>query len=365
VHLSSVRLTEFRNYSTLSVALPADGALFRGDNGAGKTNLLEAVHLLCLGRSQRGCSRSEMIRREAQVCCVEGTFVGHGRQQAIAASIGFDRAGALSMMRDGQKVATSRQWFGHCPVVSFGPTDQNLVNGPPADRRRFVDMLASQVDPEHLGTLLAYQRGLLNRNRLLAAHESEAQLDAFENSMAIHGGRIFACRQRVMALCQGFFGPMYGEISAGREAAAMKYEPSVPPPEDGVDAWGDVFYKALKNKRKRDLELRFSSVGPHRDDVLFSIDKWPARSYASQGQSRSLALAARLSSVLCLERCRSDPMIFLVDDAFSELDDRRIAAVYPLIRQRGQVLMATPTQRTPFNLDLAEFLVCDGAALPL
>lgn len=365
MHLSSVRLTNFRNYTTLSTELPAGGALFRGDNGAGKTNLLEAVHLLCLGRSQRGSSRSEMIRHEAQVCCVEGTFVGRDGQPPIAASIGFDRAGALSMMRDGQRIATLRQWFGYCPLVSFGPADQNLVSGRPAERRRFVDMLASQVDPTYLGELLAYQRSLLNRNLLLAAHENEAQLDAFENSMAIHGGRIFARRQRVMSLCQVFLAPIYGEISDGREAGGMQYEPSIPPPEEGVDGWGDVFYKALKNKRKRDLELRFSSVGPHRDDVHFSIDKWPARTYASQGQIRSLALAARLSSVLCLERCRSEPMIFLVDDAFSELDDRRIAAVYPLIRQRGQVLMATPARRIPFELDIAQFRVCDGTAQPL
>ncbi|MBD3239276.1 MAG: DNA replication and repair protein RecF [Chitinivibrionales bacterium] len=361
VFVSSLTLSDFRNYAHLSIELPPEGALFQGPNGSGKTNLLEAVHLLCVGRSQRSGPRAQMIRHSAPAASVRATFQAGIDTGRTDAHIGFDRAGTVRMTRDGRVVATRREWFGGATVVALGPEDLRLVDGGPGERRRFLDMLLSQVDGDYLSALLQYNRALANRNRVLADQGADRLCDVYEETMVRHGRYLYERRARIVDLCQDWFARYYAEISDAAEAASLQFRPSISPSDTGFSEWENVFYKALKNNRKQDRELGYSRRGPHRDDLLISLDKRPARTYASQGQLRSLALALRLCAVRCIEQFRAETMVVLVDDAFSELDDRRIARVYPLIRQRGQVLMATPVDRIPLQIDLRRFAVSNGA----
>ncbi len=359
--ISSLTLSDFRNYERLTLDIPAQGALFQGPNGSGKTNLLEAVHVLCVGRSQRPGPRAQMIRHDAQTALVHGTFEAgmHGRR--TDAHMGFDRCGTVRMSRDGRTIGTRREWFGGAAVVALGPEDLRLVDGGPAERRRFLDMLISQVDSDYLAALVQYNRALANRNRVLTDNGADRLCEVYEETMVRHAGYLYERRVEIVDLCQPWFGRYYAEISDGAECAALQFRPSISPPETGFHEWKNVFYDVLKNTRKQDRELGYSRRGPHRDDLLISLDKRPARTFASQGQLRSLALALRLCAVRCIEQFRAETMVVLVDDAFSELDDRRIARVYPLIRQRGQVLMATPVDRIPLQIDLRRFAVSNGA----
>jgi DNA replication and repair protein RecF len=360
VHLTSLHLTNFRNFTELSLELEPGGALFKGPNGSGKTNLLEAVHLLCMAKSQRGARRTEMIHHASAAACVRGTFRGGNAETNIEARIGFDRSGALRMARGGRPVATRREWFSGCAVVAFGPEDLQLITGGPGERRRFMDMLLSQVEPSYLEQLVVYNRALANRNRLLSDRASAQLLEVYETQLAERGAFLYEQRTCLMAVCQDIFADSHAGISGQGEVARLAFGPSISPPKTGGESWQDVFFHVLKNNRKRDIELGYTSRGPHRDDLLVFLDERPAKAFASQGQLRSLALALRLCAVRLIERLRGESMVVLVDDAFSELDDERIARVYPLVRCRGQVLMATPVDRVPLLLDIPKFVVRDA-----
>jgi DNA replication and repair protein RecF len=363
VHLASLACTDFRNYTDVRLELPPEGALIRGPNGSGKTNLLEAIHVLCLGRSQRGARRGQMIRGDADSCFLQAQFRHPSGGLLHDAAIGFSRDGRSSMKLDGSNVRRFRDWFNHAPVVSFGPDDLRIVTGSPGERRRFLDILISQIDPVYLEHLVQYQKTLLNRNNALSERGDETLLSVLERQLARQGSYLYKQRSGVLASCQGDFAEFYASICGGKEHGELGYKPSISAENASENEWTDVFYKALKNKRKRDIQLGYSSVGPHRDEILFLLDGKPARNYGSQGQCRSLALALRLCSALCIERHREEAMIFLVDDAFSELDDQRVSMVYPLIRSRGQVCMTTPSENTSTRIDLAEFRVVRGGTI--
>jgi DNA replication and repair protein RecF len=366
VHLSSLEINEFRNYSSLALKFAPQGALLRGSNGSGKTNVLEAIHVLCLGRSQRQASRTHLIQRGASACHLRGCFVPADGALTLDAAIGFGRDGTVRMSSNGMRVATMREWFSHGAVVSFGPDDLGLVKGEPGVRRRFIDMLIAQIDAAYLDHLVAYGRVILNRNRLLGESSvDEALLDVYDEQLAHHGGYLYAKRVEVMSLCQELFGPVYGQIACDTEQAQVAYRPSIAPEKVGMSSWQEVFYNVLKIKRKEDFARGYTTAGPHRDTLLFFINGHQARWYGSQGQCRSLALALRLSSVGCLEQYKREPMLFLVDDAFSELDDVRAAQVYSLIQSKGQVFLTTPSQQLPFAVSMPQYRIEQGTIVSL
>jgi len=144
--------------------------------------------------------------------------------------------------------------------------------------------------------------------------------------------------------------------------AGVEYEPSFSCDTTGENQWKNVFYTVLNERREKDITMGYSSVGPHRDEVRFLLGKKPAKTFGSQGQCRSLALSLKLSSVSCIERYRNDKMIFLVDDAVSELDSQRTSRAYPLIEGKGQVFIATPSMTVPLSRPLLHCAVSRGTA---
>ena len=362
MYLASLQLEEFRNYASLDLSLPSQGALFVGPNASGKTNLLEAVHLLCLGRSQRRARRIDLVRHEADTTCVRGRFEPQdpGEGAAVDASVGVGRDRSFVLRRNGEAVRSLREWFGLLGVVSFGPDDVNLIQGEPAARRRFLDMLISQMDPVYLEQLGNYSRTLMGRNRTLSTTRDAHLLDALDAQLVDSGEYIYTMRKSVVDFCKPLFSEIHAGISGCAEQGTLAYAPSVPLPVRGGQTWREVFYNALKNNRKRDLDLGYSTCGIHRDSIRFFIDGRPSSVCASRGQCRTQALALRLCSIRCLEAFCSRPLLFLVDDAFSELDETRMAQVYPLIRSRGQVLMTSPADSAALRFDGPVYRVVHG-----
>jgi len=363
VHLSTIRLVDFRNYADSSVTFPADGFALVGPNGSGKTNFLEAIHVLCIGRSQRGATRTAMIAAGRTACCIEGRFRG-AAGESHDATIGFSADRRSRMQYDGAVIESFSRWFTHGAVVSFGPDDIRLVGGSPSERRRFLDMLISQIDPRYMDCLAGYVRALANRNRLLASGAPGALFETYEAAMAAHAAYLYRMRHEIVAFCQPIFEEFHREICGGSECGSIDFRPSVCGMESGSEEGQNVFYNILKNKRKDDVLQGRTTTGPHRDDIVFFLDGKPARAIASQGQCRTLALSLRMSSVVCLERHKNEPLMFLVDDAFSELDGERTARLMPLLRNRGQVCAAVPEGRVPAGMDMAQFTVCKGSIHP-
>jgi DNA replication and repair protein RecF len=206
-------------------------------------------------------------------------------------------------------------------------------------------MLISQMDRVYLDALTSYRKNMACRNALFGQTEDGAQFEVYERAMAEAASTLVFRRAEVVGELREFQGNFYAEISGGKESVGLEYAPKIKQKNDifcDVSEWQNVYLISLAESRKRDAELMFTAHGPHRDDVRFLMDGKPAKSYASQGQCRSFALSLKLGSVLLLERHKGDSMIFLIDDAVSELDPERTSRVYPLLEGRGQIFIATP-----------------------
>lgn len=358
MNLHNLRLLTFRNYNELLIDFPPEGAIFEGENGSGKTNILEAIYILCTGRSQRGAKRNELIKFDSEGSFIEGEFTVNNL--STLASMGFSRDKKLVMKLNGTIINTFSEWFGQRPVVSFGSDDLQLINGSPDLRRRFIDILCSQLDPDYLSSLISYKKSLLCRNNLLSSNYNEIQCEIYEEQMVQTGSLIFSKRKEILSQIDALINDFYREISGNKESAGLVYIPSVLCDCSSKNEWENVFYNILKARRNKDKEIGFSSVGPHRDDIRFLLNKKPAKTYGSQGQCRSIVLSLKLSSVSCLENYRHEGMIFLVDDAVSELDKDRTSKVYPLIENRGQIFIATPLFNCPNRKSLLKFRVENG-----
>jgi DNA replication and repair protein RecF len=343
MRLRTLILQNFRNHENLSIAFPMEGALFEGPNGAGKTNILEGIHLLCTGRSQRGAARVDMIAYGQEAAFVSGDFCfddgGAGVQNA---ALGFSRDKKTVMKIDSENVGSYTEWFGARPAVSFGADDLELVYGAPEARRKFMDMLISQTDRAYLSALMSYRRAMACRNALLGKTCDAAQFEVYEQAMAEHAAKLVFGRMDAVRELSALTGGFYAEISGGAETVAVEYAPKIKCDIFDAKDWQNTYLISLAQRRERDAELMYTAIGPHRDDLRFTLGGRAAKGHASQGQCRSFALSLKLASARFIEQKRGGGMVFLVDDAVSELDPERTSRVYPLLEGRGQVFIATP-----------------------
>ena len=230
-------------------------------------------------------------------------------------------------------------------AIPFGPEDLRLVKGTPRERRSFLDVLLCQIDPTYLENLISYKNNCAQRNALLARRIDDIHLDVYEEKMIAHGATIFLKRQELIDFMRPHFARFYREISLDRESASIEYKPSVQCDLSTQKEWENVFYKGLKNSRKKDIHNGFSSIGPHRDDVLLNVDGKPAKLFASQGQCTTVTLSLRMCSVICGETYKKETMIFLFDDALTYLDEERTSRIFPLVKNKGQIFHATSSEQ--------------------
>jgi DNA replication and repair protein RecF len=340
MHLSRLTLDNFRNFASASIAFPPEGTILFGPNGSGKTNLLEAIYYLCTARSQRQATRDEMIRFSSEYCYIEGVFARQGESAATIISSGFSRDKKTSMKIDGVPQPSFSKWFGQSIAIPFGPEDIKLVRGMPRERRSFLDMFLCQIDPKYLEHLIAYKKYCAEK-------------------MVVHGAVIFLKRQEIIDFIKPHFARFYREISGNLEYASIEYKPSIQCDLSTQKEWQNLFYRRLTEARKKDLLTGFSSVGPHRDEVLLSVGDKPAKSFASQGQCTTVTLSLRMCSVLCGEAYKKDAMVFLFDDALTYLDGERTSRIFPLVKNKGQIFLASSDQGMMIG-DIPRMKVADG-----
>jgi DNA replication and repair protein RecF len=360
MYLSRLTLDHFRNFQSISIEFPPEGMILVGPNGSGKTNLLEAIFYLCTARSQRQATRDEMIRFLSDYSFVEGVFARQDGNAPITVSSGFSRDKKTSVKIDGVLQPSFSKWFGHSIAIPFGPDDVRLVRGMPRERRSFLDMLLCQIDASYLENLIAYKKNCLERNILLSQKRDDEHLDVYEERMAVYGAALFLRRQEFLAFIQPHFARFYREISGNRESASIDYKPSIQCDLSTLKGWENVFYSELKKTRKKDIINGFSSAGPQRDDILLCVNDKPAKLFASQGQCTTLTLSLRMCSVLCGEAYKKDTMIFLFDDALTYLDGERTSRIFPLVKNKGQIFLATSSDQGMTISDIPRSKVADG-----
>ena len=358
-YLSRLRLTNFRNLTHLDLALSPGVTVYYGPNAQGKTTLLEAVYLLCIARSFRAENEREVVNFEAakggEQALVDGTIEKAG--QRLRVIVGYQPTQRLSQPEDtglaynvrkeirvNRIRRTAGELIGEVNAVLFSAADIDLVTGPPAGRRRFLDILLSQADRFYLKGLQRYHRVVQQRNQLLRLlREGRAERDElafWDDELVREGAWITWRRYEAMRELTPACGRHHQELSGPDENLAIEYQPSVPL-AGSVTEIEDNFREALAAAFHRERVRPITAVGPHRDDFNLMIDGADMGAFASRGQARTMALTLRLAEAEFLASVRGEEPVVLLDDALSEMDSFRRHRLLEKATQYEQVLITT------------------------
>ncbi len=336
MHLESLSLRDFRNVAQADIELHSRLNVFAGDNGQGKTNLIEAIYWLATLRPSRAGRLRELIRWGAAACHGAGRVEDRGLVHRLACGLeGEDRAA----WREGKRVR-AEAYFGALAVVLFSPEEVGLVRGPPADRRRFLDRAIFTGRPAYLADVLAHRRALDGRNRLLREGAEEALLEAYEGPLARLGARLLEARSAWMASVAPRFRAIFGRVMGEDLPVGLRYRTTVD--LDPGDDPATALASALAADRVRDRERGFTQRGPQADDLGLELFGRPARLYASQGQQRALVLALKIAEIEVLTERLGVVPVLLLDDVSSELDPARNERLFDFLEGfPGQVVVTT------------------------
>ena len=323
--IEKLTLRNFRNYEE-TVLTPHEGVnLFFGANGSGKTNLLEAIHYCALGKSHRitGDQSTVRIGESFSVCSV--TVISGGVRREITVRLVPNENSRKVILLDQKQIRRFSDMMGCLKCVIFSPEDLGLIREGPSVRRRYLDMMISQVNRGYFIALQQYRSGLEQRNALLkiirtGGRTDAGMLDVFEQAMAGPAESIVMARKKVTGILSALAAETYRGIS-GRENEELQigYH-SVFRDSENVR---EDFIRMMRENREEDLRLGITSAGPHRDDLNLSLNRKNMKVYASQGQIRTAALSLKLSQMKALRTMSGEPPVLLLDDVMSELDKNR------------------------------------------
>jgi DNA replication and repair protein RecF len=376
VHVTHLSLTDFRSYPSAELELEAGITVMVGPNGQGKTNLVEAIGYVAALDSHRVSTDAPLVRHGASRAVVRTAIARAGRSTLVELEIVPGSANRARVNRSA--VPRAREVLGHLRTVLFAPEDLALVKGDPDGRRRFLDDLLVARAPRFAGVRSDYDRVLRQRNALLksagatikAGRGDVRTLDVWDSHLATAGAELLSGRLRLTGELSPLVGAAYRAVSDGQGEAATGYRSSL-----GEDITADQpldrellqarLLEAMAHSRAAELERGVSLVGPHRDDLAIQLGAFPAKGFASHGESWSLALALRLASY---EMLRADTgmagdgePVLILDDVFAELDVGRRARLAALVSGAEQVLVtAAVAQDVPDRLDGARVDVMAG-----
>jgi len=343
VHVEKLTTTNFRNLEAADIEFSPGVNLLIGENGHGKTNLLEAVSFFKLGRSFRTNRDAELIRFDESYCRVETRCAYKtGGAENFAAAI--DQDGAKKITTGAKKISKLSELIGRYPVVMFGPRDLGLVTGPPGERRRFVDMVGSMTDRAYVELLKDYRRVVEQRNAALKARADAGERRAWNAELVEKGSKLVMRRQDVVGKIENYLASHAVELEAPFDFS-LRYETTLIR-EDNADvdeaALEETFFERLREVEGEELRKCTTLVGPHRDDVKVNLNGRDLRRYGSQGQKRLFAIMAKLSEQTYVETELKEPCVLMLDDVFSEFDVEITEKLQRVFEGGRQVFVTSP-----------------------
>ena len=325
--LQSLSLTHFRNISQARIALSAHLTLIVGANGQGKTNILESIYLVLQGRDFRTTNEREIIQHGSEFAALEGMGELLGRPQRW-------------QHRTPSQAARRVHTGSIAPVVLFAPDDVYLAKGSPERRRRFLDLLLSAHDARYARALRAYHRTVLQRNRALKEAAFQQVVEDFTPLLVREGLYLWNRRRETLDSLRPRAQAIHAQIASGEELA-FRLEYGGTPHE----IHDEVRYAAeIQRRRPEERQRLVTLVGPHRDDIVMTINGLDTKTYASQGQLRTLALSIKLATYEWLRHETGVRPVILLDDVLSELDERRRQAILQTVAEPGQQTVVTDTE---------------------
>ena len=332
MYLNHLSLKYFRNYREQQVDFSAPKTILVGENAQGKSNLLESVELLATLKSHRTSRDRDLVQQGETLGQITASVK---RDVGVAdLSLVLRQAGRRTAILNGEKLRRQLDFLGALNAVQFSSLDLDLVRGGPGERRIWLDTLLTQLEPVYAHILSQYNQVLKQRNALIKrvfADEEDAsqtqvdptELALWDAQLAALGTRVIRRRARAINRLAPIAQGWHQAISGQREELTITYQPNVPMVEDEPQTIQGAFLEKIQSRAVAERHQRTTLVGPHRDDIDFTIDDTPSRQYGSQGQQRTLVLALKLAELELIDDVIGDPPLLLLDDVLAELDLNR------------------------------------------
>lgn len=360
--LKNISLLNFKNYASADVSFSKTVNAFVGNNGAGKTNILDAIHYLCLCKSYFNPIDSQQIKSDGDLFLIQGDFDKDNKNEKI--TCGLKRNQKKQFKRNKKDYDKLADHIGLFPLVMISPYDINLIMDGSEERRRFIDNVISQTDSKYLDELIVYNKHLLNRNSLLKQVAATRKLDVtllqiLDEQLIQSGNKIFEKRKQFLLDFIPLFNKHYSYLSNDVELVSLNYQSQL------LD---QNFEDLLNNAIEKDKILERTTVGIHKDELLFAIGDMPLKKFGSQGQQKSFLIALKLAQYSYLQKFKDFKPLLLLDDIFDKLDDLRVHKLMEMVSHHdfGQIFITdTGKERvlSVFNkikIDITLFEVQNG-----
>lgn len=336
--LNHIKLTNFKSYEEAEFDFSEKVNAIVGENGSGKTNLLDAIHYLSFCKSYFTAHDSLSIQFEKDFFAIHGEFIDLEERRSTKVSCSFKSHGRKVMKANQKEYNLLSDHIGLFPVIMISPYDHDIINEGSETRRRFFDMIISQFDKEYLQQLIKYQKLIIQRNSLLKKFMENRAFDrgllaVFDDQLIDPGNRIFQKRKNYIQEFIPCFQKHYETLSQGKEIVGISYE-------SGVSL--QSFEEGLRNSEIVDQKSGYTNFGVHKDDYLFTIDGRAVKRFGSQGQQKSFSIAIKLSQFDYTRQQKTTKPILLLDDIFDKLDMYRITRLLELVGKEdvGQVFIS-------------------------
>ena len=328
MQIEELKLKNFRNYRELTLCPHPGVNLFFGRNGSGKTNLLEAIHYCSLGRSHRITNDINVVKNNESFALSSVSILNSLGRRKIDVRFHPDEMLKKTILIDDKKIARFSDMMGCLCCVIFSPEDLGLIKEGPSQRRRYLDMMISQISRPYFVALQQYRTGMEQRNAMIrnirtTGSGNMSLLSAFEETMASPAAVIIRERRRIVSMLSDIALETYKRISDTDEIFRLVYHSSIKE-ETEIE---ETLCRLFRVNREDDIRMGFTSVGPHRDDLVLTLNKNQMKQFASQGQIRTAALSMKLSQMKILKDLSGEDPVLLLDDVMSELDRKRRASL--------------------------------------
>jgi DNA replication and repair protein RecF len=340
MYLKKLGLTNFKNYELDEMEFSPKINCFVGNNGVGKTNILDAIHYLSLTKSFFNNIDSISIRHGEDYFIIQGTFNRDGEDDQVYCA--FQKQKQKLLKRNGKEYQKLSEHIGRYPVVMISPADSILISEGSEERRRFMNKIISQYNAEYLDSVLKYGKALQQRNRLLKDFRSSGRFDAdslsvWDSQLVKYGKYIHSERSALVSELIPVFQEYYNMISSGREIVKLNYRSHL--------SEGD-YAEMLLNTLQRDRILEYTTAGVHKDDLTLEMNEHPVKSLGSQGQQKSYLVALKLAKFDYIKRKSGFSPILLLDDLFDKFDAERVEQIIRLVGNHrfGQIFITDTHQ---------------------
>lgn len=314
--IKSIELADFRNYESLNLTFDKGTNILYGDNAQGKTNILEAIYVVATTKSHKGSKDKDIIRFNKEEAHIRAYIEKEELETRIDMHLRSSKSKGIAI--DSQKIKKAAELLGLLNVVFFSPEDLGIIKNGPAERRRFVDMELCQLDSFYLYNLNHYNKIVNQRNKLLKDlyfnPSLKETLNIWDSQLISFGSKLIERRKIFVDQLNEIIYDIHKKLSGDKEELQIHYEPDVSIEE---------FEQKLAFNQERDIKLKQTCVGPHRDDFSFYVGDIDIRKFGSQGQQRTAALSLKLSEIELVKKITKDTPVLLLDDVLSELDANR------------------------------------------